>query len=391
MCNPLIAEAIVALAGFCVGVVCLYDDKPTGNLSKLDKIAEKVKNDITDFGSKYYTESKYFSLREFPENHKNNAPTLCKQPSLGGVMLDSTMYQEMCIFPFRYSALYPIALMTGSGDVACVIFCSRFSHRKNEIQAIFTFEEFGREIFSRTHPFVTEFFAAEDKIQLDNLRIAVQKWPSALISKLFKSDVTAKERKNLRTQYSKLDQVIYGNTFGIDAIYHMAEKSLAPSLVLQTIKYGRKGVIPNPERLIYFDSKQDIAVLVEKASKKIINVGRYSSDLCNLNEATEEEEAKEKEKEEAKDKTDEAVDKALKGTKKGEEKRCAKQFDKVGGFDEALKDFENMDATGVKDVSKDGKIVKVGTLPDGRRVNVRNDSSDGRPTLEIYDTKTEKA
>lgn len=168
----------------------------------------------------------------------------------------------------------------------------------------------------------------------------------------------------------------------------MAEKNFAPSLVLQTIKYGRKGVIPNPERLIYFDSKQDIAILVEKASKKIINVGRYSSDLCNLNEATEEEEAKEKEKEEAKEKSDEAVDKALKGAKLGEKtSNKTTQFEKPGGYDEALEDFDKMGLDNIKDLPNSKNDGKVGSLPDGRVVNVRTGSKEGRPTLQIYDAK----
>lgn len=33
---------------------------------------------------------------------------------------------------------------------------------------------------------------------------------------------------------------------------------------------------------------------------------------------------------------------------------------------------------------------KTGILPDGRAVNVKTESTDGRPTLEIFDKKTGK-
>lgn len=64
------------------------------------------------------------------------------------------------------------------------------------------------------------------------------------------------------------------------------------------------------------------------------------------------------------------------------EVKDAKIFGKKGGYAEALADFESLNLSGVKDMPN-GKIGKIGELPDGRRVNVRIDSSDKRPTLEI--------
>jgi RHS repeat-associated protein len=55
-------------------------------------------------------------------------------------------------------------------------------------------------------------------------------------------------------------------------------------------------------------------------------------------------------------------------------------WEKPGGFDEANKDFDKMNPSNVDDKGND---VRVGTLEDGRRVIVRPDSSDGRPTIEI--------
>ncbi|MGB8467512.1 MAG: Hint domain-containing protein [Candidatus Babeliales bacterium] len=71
-----------------------------------------------------------------------------------------------------------------------------------------------------------------------------------------------------------------------------------------------------------------------------------------------------------------------------EEKRFADIYKKPGGFGEAVKDFESLGLRNVKDLSNDKIKKKVGQLPDGRMINVRNDSSqDKLPTLEIQNPK----
>ncbi len=395
---PWVTKAIVAIAGFCIATACLYNEKPTGILSSLNKIEDIVKNDMCGWCSKYYNGKTKFA----PENYMDNASIPYKQPAKGGVALNPNLCQNLVTYPLRYGSLYPIAFMTNTGGIACIILVPQFSHWGSDGTNYWNMIEFGKEIFPRVHPFVKEFIEAEDKMQLDLLRSSIKAWPSALITKLFKSKITAQEKRALRTQYGNLSQVIYGNTFGLEAVYNMGEKKLAPSLVLQTIKYGTKGILCNPEYTIYFDQKQNVAVLIEIKSKKIINVGYYSDGISSLSETNEEkkkgkEKDKDKKTEETskdrttdrdKEKSDEAIDKVLKGAKPGREtKGSTKQLEKPGGFDEALDDFEKMGLTGIKDVSSGDKMVKVGKLPDGRTVNVRNKSEDSRPTLEIYDGK----
>ncbi|NMG68150.1 hypothetical protein GPA19_24785, partial [Azoarcus indigens] len=60
------------------------------------------------------------------------------------------------------------------------------------------------------------------------------------------------------------------------------------------------------------------------------------------------------------------------------------QWEKGGGMDEANRDF---DAKGPADVVPLPDGGRRGTLPDGRQINVRPDSTDGRPTLEIQNGK----
>jgi hypothetical protein len=58
---------------------------------------------------------------------------------------------------------------------------------------------------------------------------------------------------------------------------------------------------------------------------------------------------------------------------------------KPGGLDAANDDFDGMKPLDVKPIGQGGRT---GVLPDGRKVNVRPNSTDGRPTLEIQDGKS---
>ena len=59
------------------------------------------------------------------------------------------------------------------------------------------------------------------------------------------------------------------------------------------------------------------------------------------------------------------------------------QWEKSGGYNQAVDDFNSLEVQNTRDIPGG----KIGTLSDGRTVNVRIKSSDGRPTLEIYDGK----
>ena len=81
-----------------------------------------------------------------------------------------------------------------------------------------------------------------------------------------------------------------------------------------------------------------------------------------------------------------SINKVLEGAIKGRKtKGQIKQYEKSGGYEQAEKDFDSLELEkgSVRDrTDPEGKI-KTGTLRDGRKVNVREKSTDGRPTLEI--------
>ncbi|MER2172573.1 MAG: hypothetical protein ABS938_18305 [Psychrobacillus psychrodurans] len=57
------------------------------------------------------------------------------------------------------------------------------------------------------------------------------------------------------------------------------------------------------------------------------------------------------------------------------------QYDRSGGFNEAVKEFEALQPK----IYKDTPDLKIDKLPEGRTVNVRKISSSRDPTLEIQD------
>jgi hypothetical protein len=79
-----------------------------------------------------------------------------------------------------------------------------------------------------------------------------------------------------------------------------------------------------------------------------------------------------------------SVDDVLSGTKPGRvTKGKTTQYISQGSYDQAVKDFDSLKPSNVKDINTNYGPAKTGTLPDGRTVTVRPGSTDGRPTLEI--------
>ena len=81
------------------------------------------------------------------------------------------------------------------------------------------------------------------------------------------------------------------------------------------------------------------------------------------------------------------VEDILKDAERKEDSDYAKHYEKDGGFGQAIKDFEALDLSEIKDTSSG----KMGKLPDGRIVNVRPSSSAKKPTLEIYNPKNRRS
>ena len=84
------------------------------------------------------------------------------------------------------------------------------------------------------------------------------------------------------------------------------------------------------------------------------------------------------------------IDDILKDSKFVDQKTEATLYEKPGNYQEAVKDFDSLKPTILKDISNVERKGKVGILIDGRIVIVRSNSNDGRSTLEIQNPEKKK-
>ena len=84
---------------------------------------------------------------------------------------------------------------------------------------------------------------------------------------------------------------------------------------------------------------------------------------------------------------DEKIKEVLDSCDPLEEKQFADLWEKKGGTAQAVKDFKNFEPKGVQPIPTGER----GVLADGRDINVRTKSLDGRTTLEIYDRATKRS
>ena len=118
------------------------------------------------------------------------------------------------------------------------------------------------------------------------------------------------------------------------------------------------------------------AEVAASASLVYSSVSNFGRDVDELNKAKQDEKV-----------SQEAIDDILKEAKPGRKtKGKSQQWEKSGGKEQADRDFKSLIPHNVRDIPTG----KVGTLADGRSVNVRAKSSDGRITLEIQNANNSK-
>lgn len=95
----------------------------------------------------------------------------------------------------------------------------------------------------------------------------------------------------------------------------------------------------------------------------------------------------EKEEKENKSDVDAKIKDVLDNCDPLEKKQFADLWEKKGGTGQAIKDFKSFEPKGIQPIPTGER----GVLPDGRDINVRTKSLDGRTTLEIYDRSTKRS
>lgn len=293
-------------------------------------------------------------------------------PTILGIQLDPKIYHAIKTYPLLYGPLCLTGSINNEGvvDVHAYVVC--YDSQEGNTR-YFKWQEVGKHVLDATHAYVKNFVQAEDRKQLADIKQFLKQLDAQPVS-----------------QQRCFEKNIYNTVFSEQALRNMVRNNIPPSRVVQIIACGSCIAAHNPQHHIYIDNQNDIMVVIEKESKKILNLGHYATDADILNPKIPQHEQKPDNNQESDaqpEKEKLTVEDILRDAKPGEKKRSAKQFEKSGGLDKALEDFESLTLTDIKDIDKG----KVGKLSDDIMVNVRSDSSAHKPTLEIYNEKTGKS
>lgn len=249
---------------------------PNTNLVNTNPVSEQLLYDIAAFEAQYTKVDMYGRQDIFdPDKYFiHGRPVPANPPPIVGVTPDAHMYRNMRCNPLKFGPIFPLGIMTPTGDVVCMLYVMTFD-RWIQTKPSFVWRTFGKQLLRRNDPFVKVFVEFEDTKQLTNLRDFIRTLPKGIPTLLFAPDShTSEETEIIREKYGDLEKTIYEAKFGIHALYRMAQQGIPPSLVVQAIKYGTCMAAKDLTRLLYYDKLLDIAIALEKSSRKIVNVGR---------------------------------------------------------------------------------------------------------------------
>lgn len=290
-------------------------------------------------------------------------------PLLAGIQPNKVSYVSIIICPHLHGPICSTAKIQDDGDIKSCLYVYSLKDI-NFYNCSCSWAQIGSAILDRDNPVVKYYIKDEDDKILKQICDFVIRIPKYILDQLFKSNTNLVSETNyLIKKYpscgNNLEKTFYGTRFGLHALYNMHKKKISPSMVKHIIKHGQCLPALRDDRLIYCHN--NIVVVIEKNSKKVLNVGFYNKDLTQLNE-----------KKDAK-----TVEDILKNAEPEDLTTQTKKYKKPGNYDDAVKDFESLNPSNVKTITNGKNEGKYGILPDGRDVIVRLRSQDGRPTLEI--------
>ncbi len=336
-------------------------------------------------------------------NHPKRNLLLGEPPNIGGVQIKADDYLDMIQKPYRYGPYLLTGEMTTDGCVKAYLHRLRFAFSDAQ-HNFYEWHRLGETVFDSSDPYIANFLQMQDEKELSGLREYLKTVPEDLKKELFKSKNIFQEASDLKSRFGCFEKEIYGRKFGIHALYNMVHKYITPSHVLEMIR--KAGTLPTKHKYhtLYGHRYSRKFALVENFSKKIVAVGYDKDDLRLFSESTEIKEGEEKkdsddaskpeddsdesdpsdeestDESKPKDKKPKTIEEIAREATPGRKTQGkTKQYEKPGGFEEALEDFESLGPTNIKDIPTGKK----GDLPDGRTANVRSKSDDTRPTLEV--------